>query len=139
MYKEVFVRLSRAKNNGQKDSIRDALLFFVTQIKNILNLSTEKQKKLPFSEFIEDNSFIFGTHNKSVFNKEEADLEISTEGLVTELLNTSNIPNGKELADNLKKAIFAVHSNFSKGIFDNKPEIDKLFSVLKEIENNIYQ
>lgn len=138
MYTQIFTKLSQAKKSGQKDIIKNALVFLVSEIETVLELSDEVLKdKLPFSEFVEDSKFIFGVDGQSIFNEKEADMDVSTDGLVTELFNICHLPNGKEISDNLRSAILDVHSKFSRGVSENKLEIKKLRSVLDNIKDKI--
>lgn len=138
MYTQIFTKLSQAKKDGQRDVIKQALLFFITEIEAILELPYETQKKtLPFSEFIEDPKFIFGAENQSAFNEEGPDMNISTEGLVAELLARCDVPNGKHTANSLRDALFALHSKLSRGVSDNESETGEIRLVLEDIKNRL--
>jgi hypothetical protein len=97
MYKQIFTKLSQAKEIGQKEVAKKALLFFILEIEKILDLPTNVLKKtLPFSDFIKDSNYIFKADNISIFNKKNTNISISTDGLVVELFNVCNISDGKK-------------------------------------------
>ena len=136
MYKQIYAKLSQAKKSGQRSEIKKAFLFLVFELEAILNFPKGVLKNtLPFSDFIKDSGFIFGVKDQSVFNREGADVNISTEGLVVELSNIYGISDGKKIENDLKNTIFTLHSNLSRGVLENKLEIDKLRFILEDIKN----
>lgn len=138
MYKEISAKLSEAKKSGDKNLIKESLLFLVSEIENTLNSSNEELiNKLPFSNFIEDRDFIFKTDDQSIFNDEGADVNMSTNGLIIEMLNAYGISDGEKLSDNLKEAIFSLHANLSKGMTENEVQIKDLHLVLNNIKDQI--
>ncbi len=134
MYTKIFEELSKAKNSGNKNSIRSSLLFLVSEIKNILDSKEEiKIKALPFSDFIRDSKFLFAVDNINIISNTKSDLIVSTNGLIEELLNIYGVSNSKEISDNLKNMIFSVHSSLSRGIYENKKVNEELNNSLNQI------
>jgi len=138
MYAQIYNRLSQAKESGQQDAIKSALMFFITKLNTMVDsFDGELKDTLVFSDFIQDPDFIFGVDNLSIFNKRKPDLNISTNGLAVELFKMGGIADGEKLIAELKDAIFVLHAKDSKGILDNELEISKLRSVLEKIKNKI--
>lgn len=136
MYKQIYEKLVGAKKSGRRDEIKKAVLYFVEQLQAVLSLQSKVLKKdLPFSSFVEDSGFIFHARKQSVFNDNGADSEVSTGGLLVELLTTYGLFDAKEVENKLKDTIFNLHSKLSKGNDDVKSDIKDLNSIFESIKN----
>ena len=135
-YKEISEKFFESKENPNKEEVKRKLISFVLELESIVN-SLKKHEltdNLPFSDFIEDNNYIFGIDNFTISNNDKADINISTKGLLAELLEICEIPNGTKLANDLKQAIFNLHGKLSREISEVDNEISSLNRALENIK-----
>ncbi len=134
-YKKIGYELAHTKEKEQASEVKKTLLSFISELELAINLPEERlREELPFAEFIEDADFIFGVEDMLLTNQNKPDLNVSTNGLLAELLEACSIDDGKRLADELKDSIFALHSGLSKGKDSVIKEIQAVHSSLDKIK-----
>lgn len=95
-YKKIGYELAHTKEKEQASEIKKTLLSFISELELVINLPEERlREELPFAEFIEDADFIFGVEDMLLTNQNKPDLNVSTNGLLAELLEACNIDDGK--------------------------------------------
>jgi len=125
MYEDIFDKLSTAKNAGNKEQAKESLYFLVNKIRSTLAGPMDQNT---FADFIQDKNLIFKT-NEDDFSG-DIEVKISTDGLLSQILDISGATDHEKISNKLKDSIFDLHSNLSRGVTNNKEKIDRIQSTL---------
>lgn len=122
--------MSQARKSGQDDSVKSSLVFF----SDILEADLKKiaQKPLIFSDFIYDQGMIFKTIDSKT-DSVGVDVEVHTNGLLAQMLESIGVVDYQKIADGLKNAIESLHAQLSKGNTNSVEEQKKLKDTIDTI------
>lgn len=126
MYDDIYQKFVGARKDGDRETARIAIKFFVDSIKSALN---QPLSVGTFSKFIEDKNFLFST-NTDYFHSEVVEANLQTNGLLAQIFEIYGIIDHDNLSENIKDSIFDLHSNLSRGIMGDKDKINKILKIL---------
>lgn len=125
MYKDIFLKLSTAKESGQSEKIKEALSSLCDFIDNAVKISL---KTSTFAEFVIDEQIMFKT-NRNILSKNIADINIKSTGLVSQLLDMVGVSEYENIANGLSDSIDDIHSLLSSGKEVSEAVIDEVLNA----------
>jgi hypothetical protein len=133
MYQEASKLLQNAKASGEKSFIVESLLTFVIRLEKACKGSVTPQT---LAEFVLDNDYLLPTDSIS-YSKTKADLHVTSDGIVSSLLDVIGINGNKVLAVEIKNKIFTAHASVSSGGDNAKADIQGLITALQNLRSLI--
>lgn len=129
MYKHITENLISARGSHDIQKIKEALLFIIQSLENILEGQLSHET---FSDFVHDPDMLFSI-NKDVFSESHPDTTIVTTGLIDQSLEMAGLTKHKKFADELKDSLLDLHSSLSRDLVDIENKKRKLSDVLEDI------
>jgi hypothetical protein len=111
MYKQIAKRLSLAKRTCKISAIKEALLYLV---KEVGELVVDGMSVTTLSDFIYDPELLFSSDTEMYYD-DRSDTRVITTGLIDQLLELASIVDHHQIASDLRDAIFELHGSISRG------------------------
>lgn len=131
LYKKIFSKLSKAKKSGSSEDIRKSLRFFSDSIRDMI--SKNKIKLSILSDFVHDENMFFKAKHSKLSN-DGPDLNITTNGLIAQMLDMILVKDYEKISDDVSSAIDNLYAKISVSKHEALEEKEKLIIALDYID-----
>lgn len=132
MYERIIESLSQAKKNHNTEDAKRAIVESTKNLKDFISSVQNYSLLSPFS--VLDKSFLFPEVRSEILEG-VIEAEVSTTGLLSQVLEQAGFVNANEFATRLQELIMELHQNLSMGAHEEvvKASRQKVLDLLDEI------